>query len=555
MASGPLVLGPLLRYVDATSAVVWVEVAAPAIVSVHADGRSWTSPTFSAHEHHFAIVDVDDLEPGSSQEYTVAVDGAPVWPPTEGDGAALPPSRIRTIDPDRPLHFAFGSCRTSVPHDAEHDDSHGIDVLRAFALRMMRTDGQESWPDFVLFLGDQVYADITSDTMQEFIAARRSLDEPPGTELKDFEEYAYLYELAWSDPVNRWLLSTLPSLMIFDDHDIRDDWNTSAAWREEMNATSWWHGRIMGGLASYWVYQHLGNLSPADRAEDELWQLVLERRERGEDDITVAVDELAARADANPDSYRWSHARDVNGCRVIVVDSRAARILEPGARRILDPVETQWLDRQLRGGVEHVFIGTSLPYLLPMGLHEAEAWNEAVADGAWGSRARGFGEKVRQGVDLEHWAAFQDSFRELAATVTDLASGRRGDAPATVTFLSGDVHNSYVAEVDRGPRAYGDTRILQAVCSPIRNPLPRVIRMAQSLTSRRGPVAFTRWLARRAQVPEPPFTWSLVRGPWFDNMLATVRVDGRELVLSWEAADQDDERSGPVLREVACFEV
>ncbi|MGW1633884.1 hypothetical protein, partial [Streptomyces anthocyanicus] len=28
----------------------------------------------------------------------------------------------------------------------------------------------------------------------------------------------------------RWLLSTVPSCMIFDDHDVIDDWNTSAAW-------------------------------------------------------------------------------------------------------------------------------------------------------------------------------------------------------------------------------------------------------------------------------------------------------------------------------------
>ena len=47
--------------------------------------------------------------------------------------------------------------------------------------------------------------------MREFIAARRSLDEPPGEEIKDYEEYAHLYWLAWSDPLNRWLLSTLPS--------------------------------------------------------------------------------------------------------------------------------------------------------------------------------------------------------------------------------------------------------------------------------------------------------------------------------------------------------
>jgi hypothetical protein len=55
--------------------------------------------------------------------------------------------------------------------------------------------------------------------------------------------------------------------MIFDDHDIRDDWNASLSWKKKMEPTSWWHERIVAGLASYWVYQHLGNLSPQERGQ------------------------------------------------------------------------------------------------------------------------------------------------------------------------------------------------------------------------------------------------------------------------------------------------
>ena len=90
----------------------------------------------------------------------------------------------------------------------------------------------------MLFLGDQVYADETTEEMQRFIESRRDIEEPPGKELKDYEEYSHLYALAWSDPLNRWLLSTLPSSMIFDDHDVRDDWNTSYAWKQEIEKTS-----------------------------------------------------------------------------------------------------------------------------------------------------------------------------------------------------------------------------------------------------------------------------------------------------------------------------
>jgi hypothetical protein len=402
--------------------------------------------------------------------------------------------------------------------------------MRAYALHMMADE--EKWPDLIVFLGDQVYADETSDEMRDFIASRRDIDKPPKEELKDYEEYAYLYHLAWTDPANRWLLSTLPSSMIFDDHDIRDDWNTSAAWREQMNATQWWKGRIVAGLASYWVYQHLGNLSPAERAGDEMWKQVLASLDAGEEvDLGPMFDEFAARVDVDPDTYRWSFSRDLGSSRLIVVDSRAARVLSPDDRQMLDNTELTWLDEQLTGGFDHLFIGTSLPYLMAPGLHDLEAWDEAVAAGAWGKRLIGLGERIRQGADLEHWAAFQESFRDIAELVGEVASGKRGEPPATVTFLSGDVHNSYLAEVDRPA---GTTRILQAVCSPIRNPLPAVIRGGQAFAAKRGGTGIGRALARSVRLPEPPLRWHMAKGPWFDNNLATLEADGRSLSMWWE---------------------
>ncbi len=526
MSENPLVLGPLVRYIDYTSATVWVETLGPSRVTVAAADQTWSATTFVVHGHHYALVEVEGLEPDSIQEYSVTVDGERVWPP---DDSAFPPSRIATLKPDKDLRMAFGSCRTSVPHDATGNRQHGVDAMRAYALHMAKD--MEKWPDLITFLGDQVYADETSDAMQEFITSRRDVNEPPGEELKDYEEYAYLYKLAWSDPANRWLLSTLPSAMIFDDHDIRDDWNTSAAWRREMAATPWWHDRIVGGLASYWVYQHLGNLGPSDRADDEIWKLISAASETpGEPDVSDALDAMAERADEHPHTYRWSYARDIGATRLIVVDSRAARLLKPETRSILEPTEMAWLDAQLQGGFDHVLIGTSLPFLLSPGLHHFEAWNEALAGGVWGKRMAKVSEKLRQTVDLEHWAAFEDGFSDVATMVTEVADGKRGPAPGTVTFLSGDVHNSYVAEVYRS----GGARILQAVCSPIRNPLPQAIRYMTGFSSKNIGGGLARFLAKRAKVPPSPITWRTIRGPWFDNNLATLETRGRSLSMWWE---------------------
>ena len=137
---------------------------------------------------------------------------------------------IRTIAPDGKLALAFGSCRVSVPHEepytltkSEDRPVHGQDALYALALRMRRQPA-EMWPDALFLLGDQVYADEVSPGTREFIRSRRDPEKPPGEEVANFEEYTRLYWDSWKEPVIRWLLSTVPSVMIFDDHDVHDDW-------------------------------------------------------------------------------------------------------------------------------------------------------------------------------------------------------------------------------------------------------------------------------------------------------------------------------------------
>ncbi|NYD41897.1 alkaline phosphatase D family protein [Nocardioides panaciterrulae] len=562
---GALVLGPLLRYVDDTSATIWVETADATTVTVRAGERSARARTFGAHGHHYALVELTGLEPGTQTAYTVDVGEQRAWPPVSGEGSGFPHPVIATLEPGKPLRLAFGSCRVSVSHDEAGHRAFGIDALRSYALRMAglterAADDDERWPDLVLFLGDQVYADETSEAMQEFIASRRSLEEPPGEELKDYEEYAHLYRLAWSDPANRWLLSTLPSAMIFDDHDVRDDWNTSWSWRRRMEATSWWHERIVGALASYWVYQHLGNLGPQGRAEDPMWQRISSYDGDGELDVTAELDELADRADQEPESYRWSFARDFDTqARLIVVDSRAARVLRPDARSILDDQEMDWLDEQMSGGFDHLLLGTSLPFLMAPGLHHAEAFSEALAEGAWGSGAARFGEWARQAADLEHWAAFEKGFRQVAELTLDVAAGNRGRAPATITYLSGDVHHSYVAEAVPAPhqgRPLVASRILQAVCSPIRNPLPRFMHAVTGGAAHRSLGVVGRGLSKAARVPAPPLAWEVTHGPWYDNNLAVLELKPAGVRMWWTAGEVTEGRHDrPVLRRVATVDL
>jgi hypothetical protein len=186
-------------------------------------------------------------------------------------------------------------------------------------------------------------------------------------------------------------------------------------------APAGWPGlRATAGPTRYWIYQHLGNLSPAE----------------------------------------------------------------------LDQAEWEWVTESLAGDRDHVVLATSLPLLLPRGIHGVEAWTEAVCDGAWGRRFARTGERVRQALDLEHWAAFGRSFENFERLLSGLGAGEYGTPPASVTVVSGDVHN------------------------------------------------------RLAGVRKPGIRWRDSRGPWFDNMLATLEFDGRGARIRFDRATRDAHGSG-----------
>jgi hypothetical protein len=527
----------MLRYVGETEATIWVETDAPCTVEVLGHRNS----TFHVEGHHYAIVSIRGLERGQSYEYEVLLDGERRWPVTEGD---FPRSAIRTIDPSAPLKLVFGSCRVAVPHHppfslTKDEDPRGreIDALYALALRM-RTLPRGEWPRVLLSIGDQVYVDEDAPETRAFIRSRRDTSKPPGEEVADFEEYTRLYRESWSDPTIRWLFSTISTAMIFDDHDVHDDWNTSISWLEEMRAQAWWQERIVSALMSYWLYQHLGNLSP-----DELDANELLARAKAESDAGPLLRAWAAKADHGSDGSRWSYSRDLGQTRLIVFDSREGRVLKEYPRKIVDDREWQWIESKATGGVDHLLLVDTLPFLLIPTFHYVEAWSEAVCGGAWGRRFQRIGERARRALDLEHWAAFGDSFKRLTRLVTEIGAGKRGPPPATIISLAGDVHHAYLAEAAFRRDAGVKSALYQAVCSPFRNPLDAKERRVVRLALLRPMRLLARALARAAGIEAPEVSWRLAQKPTFDNQFATLELDGRKAVLRIEKTVPGDWRN------------
>ncbi len=527
----------MLRYVDAHAATVWVETDRPCVVTVDADGHVARERTWSVHGHHYALLQLRDLPGAAVLPYTVHLDDAQAWPEPE---SPFPPSVIRTLDDRSTLRLSFGSCRRSAPFDAAGLKEHGADALAALAERM-RTEPHERWPDALFLGGDQIYADEPSPAL---VARLKQAHEPVpaeraeiAEEVWNFEEYTWLYHEAWSpDPV-RWLLSTVPTCMLLDDHDLRDDWNTSHAWRTEMAAKPWWRDRVVGAFGSYWVYQHLGNLSPQALEHDAMFAAV---RATGDDGArTAELDEFAWRADAEQNTARWSFVRDFfdgDGLvRFVAMDCRASRRLDGTTRSMIDDVEWAWIVEQAtKVPVAHLVLGSTLPVMIPRGIHHLEGWNEVVASGRFSPAMAKLGERLRRFVDLEHWSAFRESFERLVGLFADVASSPR--PPSSVLVLSGDVHCSYTADARVVGLEHPETAIRQLTMSPFRNYLPVPVKLVNKFFEKAPLRVGLRWFSRAFAVPDTGLDWALDSGPWFQNGLMTVVFDGREARLEVDRA-------------------
>jgi PhoD-like phosphatase len=548
-----LLLGPMLRYVSETSATIWVETDERCTVGI----LDRHVPTFCVGGHHYALVVIEDLEPNSSTEYEVRLDGDLRWPV---QGSGLPASRIQTLGGSGSPRIVFGSCRTAAPHEAPWSlelalDSRGrgVDALYAFALAMLEQPAEE-WPELAIFLGDQVYADDSSPKARERIAeARKDLDHDPESDLPPelvdgFEEYTWLYHESWSPKFERWFFSNVPSVMIFDDHEMIDDWNISDSWVRKIRQRDWWEDHVIGGLMTYWLYQHLGNLSPeAVKSEglvDALTQV---------DDGETLLREWAMGAEEftpGGSIYRFNFVRDVYRVRLVMIDSRNSRVLDPGNRRMVDADQWQWLVDACNVDVDHLLIGTSLPVFVPGGLHDLQVWSEAICDGAWGWPGRKVGEWLRLRADMEDWPAFLGSFTALVELLQDVGAKSRPDAPATISVLAGDIHFSFVAEIRFPAEPNMAARVHQLVSSPIRNALKPPESTAMRLGTSRFALRIGRVLRRAAGRRRTPVLWKMDCGPTFANCLSQLSFAGRSAELVVLQARPHDDNALPELDRV-----
>jgi hypothetical protein len=93
------------------------------------------------------------------------------------------------------------------------------------------------------------------------------------------------------------------------------------------------------------------------------------------------------------------------------------------------------------------------------------------------------------------------------------------------------------------------SRVYQAVCSPFRHSLEPNLERANRFASGPGGGLVGGVLTRTARVPKPSFSWEVTHGPFFENEVATLDLDGRNARLILERTPPQELRLVNVLEQ------
>lgn len=571
--------GPLVRFVSRDTAVIWLEVAAPMEVEVQLWARrasvgipiSARASTVQVGGTHYVWIPCTWLVPDTWYSYRLighqrGRPPATLWPnPILVPG--MPDSFFRTMPSWSldPLRMIYGSCRKGFPRGDIRTVEAGPDGLEALARRLRREVGHAGnrWPHLLILMGDQIYGDDISAT-----EARKS-HQSVATTLLNFCD---LYREAWtSNPSVRWLLSTLPSFMIFDDHEILDDWNITSAWVASHRSPEWVK-RLGAGLLAYWLYQGAGNLSPKQWSSDERMRLLAPRLASLQTDITDRATRLFEAYIKGTRRTSWGYSFDAAGTRVVVGDTRMSRKLT-GKRLLADDIAWSEFASAAKSSISRrVLLIVPGPYLLPVPMHDLYSWiadkiendpgfferlatgvaggvvggtGGALAGGAVGfvlggppgavagaaigggiGAAAGFGagffleEIVESQVakqivdkDVELWPAFPSSFNRMTKLIEELGDGVGTVRKHFIAVLAGDVHFSYGMRADL-PLTHMHTPAWHLTMSPIRNQIsdPHDIDAIKRICTGDDSVSATlQWLRRLGILYRPDFVNNQIR--------------------------------------------
>lgn len=120
----------------------------------------------------------------------------------------------------------------------------------------------------------------------------------------------------------RKLLANIPSYMMFDDHDITDDWNINPSWQRHVNSKTLGKRIISNALVAYWAFQGWGN--DPDAFDDDFIARVEEYLALGAAEATSTRNQFYAYLNHNREQQLWSFRAPTKPAAVFI-DFRTQR--------------------------------------------------------------------------------------------------------------------------------------------------------------------------------------------------------------------------------------
>lgn len=152
------------------------------------------------------------------------------------------------------------------------------------------------------------------------------------------EEHDHLYAFHNTLPDIRRLLANIPTYMMFDDHDVTDDWNITHSWYDAVRESALGRRIVSNALAACWAFQSWGN--DPDNFHKDMIRSIQQRLTDTENDPAVAE---------RYDLYTWKHRgwgfSVPSFPPIIAVDSRTQRQYDDYnlPARLLDRYALDWL--------------------------------------------------------------------------------------------------------------------------------------------------------------------------------------------------------------------
>jgi hypothetical protein len=239
-------------------------------------------------------------------------------------------------------------------------------------------------------------------------------------------------------------MANAPVYMIFDDHEVTDDWNLYKEWKERVQKSDLGRRMVTNALVAYWLCQGWGNdLSRFDAAFEKTVQDYCDLLRTSQGKVPAAKGR--SYETFFWDFHNWGFITPTTP-PVFILDTRTQRELYPRglAPKLLSPDAWRSFlnESRVKGAAgfgsktARVTMRQGDPLLIVaptpvFGMLFTEAFDK-----------RDFLNNGPEGPDFEHWRFNQRAHHDfLKGLITRFA-------PRYCVFLSGDVHASFTAEAD-----------------------------------------------------------------------------------------------------------